>query len=203
MALYAHKFSGQVATGESYSFGFWANGSSTLEQVHAAAVQWLDDFWTGPGGTNGYGSLVTPGVTATLVRTALITESNGLQTQLSEDTVSHAGIATGSALPADVAITVSLRSALANRSGRGRFYLPQPAQSTSTADGRILSTVVDTIIGALEPAWSTYRAWAQPVIYSRTNRSTVNISSFNVGDLYDTQRRRENKLPETRFGGTL
>lgn len=203
MALYAHKFSGKVATGEDYSFGFWATGSSTLEQVHAAAIQWLADFWNGPGGTNGYGSLVTAGVTATLVRTAVITESTGLQTQLSEDAVSHAGTAVGSALPADVAITVSLRTALANRSGRGRFYLPQPAQSMSTSTGRILSTAVDTIIGALEPAWQTYSAWGQPVIYSRKSRSTQIISSFNVGDLYDTQRRRENKLPETRFAGAI
>lgn len=203
MALYAHKFSGKVATGEDYSFGFWANGSSTLEQVHAAAIQWLSDFWAGPGGTNGYGSLVTAGVTATLVRTAVITESSGLQTQLAEDVVSHVGTATGSALPADVAITVSLRTQLANRSGRGRFYLPQPAQSTSTATGRILSTAVDTIIGALEPAWSTYKAWGTPVIYSRTMKATQNVSSFNVGDLYDTQRRRENKLPEVRFSGAI
>lgn len=203
MALFAQKFGGTVATGESYSFGFYATSSSTLSQVHAAALQWLSDFWDGPGGTNGYGSLVTSGVTATEVRTALITESTGLQTQLAEDVVSYAGTAVGSALPADVAITVSLRTQLANRSGRGRFYLPQPAQSTSTASGRIATAAVTAIIGALEPAWATYGGWAVPVIYSRTMRATQEITSFNVGDLYDTQRRRENKVPETRTTGTI
>lgn len=203
MALFAHKFVGEVASGESYSFGFYSTASSTLEQVHAAAEQWLSDFWNGPGGTNGYGSLVTSGVTATAVRTALITESTGLQTQLAETTTSYAGTATGNALPADVAITVSLRTQLANRSGRGRFYLPQPAASTSTTDGRISAATITTIIGALEPAWATYGGWGTPVIYSRTMRATQQISSFNVGDLYDTQRRRENKLPETRTAGQI
>lgn len=203
MALFAHKFSGSVATGESFSFGFWATSSSTLSQLQAAAIQWLTDFWNGPGGTDGYGSLVTASVTATEVRTALITESTGLQTQLAEDAVSHAGTATGNALPADVAITVSLRTDLANRSGRGRFYLPQPAASTSTAAGRIAPATLTTLVGALENAWSTYGGWGQPVVYSRTMRATQTITSFNVGDLYDTQRRRENKLPESRTTGTI
>lgn len=203
MALYAHKFAGNVATGEGFSFGFWSESSSTLEQVQAAAVQWLSDLWSGPGGTNGYGSMVTSGVDATSVRTALITESTGLQTQLAEDTVSHPGAATGNALPADCAITVSLRTPLANRSGRGRFYLPQPAASTSAADGRIAAATVTGLVAALEPAWQTYGAWGTPVIYSRTMRATQIISSFNVGDLYDTQRRRENKLPESRTTGAM
>jgi hypothetical protein len=147
--------------------------------------------------------MVTAGVAVTEVRTALITESTGLQTQLAEDAVTHAGTATGNALPADVAITVSLRTELANRSGRGRFYLPQPAASTSTADGRIASGTVSNLVSALSNAWATYTAWGNPVIYSRKSRSTQNITSFNVGDLYDTQRRRENKLPESRTNGSL
>lgn len=203
MALYAHKFSGTVATGESFSFGFWSEGASSLSEVQAAAVTWLSDLWSGPGGTNGYGSMVTGGVSATEVRTALITESTGLQTQLAEDTVSHTGTATGNALPADCAITVSLRTQLANRSGRGRFYLPQPAASTSAADGKISTATVNALVAALEPAWQTFGAWSTPVVYSRTMRQTQIIQSFNVGNLYDTQRRRENKLPESRTAGTI
>lgn len=203
MALFAQKFVGTVATGEDYSFGFYATASSTLSQVHAAAEQWLSDFWNGPGGTDGFGSCVTTGVTATGVRTALITESTGLQTQLAETVVSYAGTATGNALPADCAITVSLRTQLANRSGRGRFYLPQPAASTSTTDGRIAAATITKLIAALEPAWATYGGWATPVIYSRTMRASQEVTSFNIGDLYDTQRRRENKLPETRTAGVI
>lgn len=203
MALYAHKFSGSVATGESFSFGFWANSSSTIQQLQTAAEQWVSDLWAGAGGTNGYGSMCTAGVSVDEVRTSLITESTGLQTQLQEATVSHAGTATGNALPADCAITVSLRTDLANRSGRGRFYLPQPAASTSAADGRISSGTVANLVSALQAAWQTYASWGQPVVYSRTMRATQNVTSFNVGDLYDTQRRRENKLPEARTTGTL
>jgi hypothetical protein len=103
-----------------------------------------------------------------------------------------------------VAIVVSLRSPVANRTGRGRFYLPQPTTNALTAVGRLDETAQSTIVDALTAAWTQANAAGEnPVIYSRTQRATREITSFNVGDLFDTQRRRENALTENRVSAPM
>jgi hypothetical protein len=98
-----------------------------------------------------------------------------------------------------VSLVISLRTDISNRRNRGRFYLPQPAASQTTATGRVLADLITDLGASLAAAWSGYNtASDRPVIYSRTGRTTRNIVSFNVGDLFDTQRRRENKLLEAR-----
>jgi hypothetical protein len=124
--------------------------------------------------------------------------ATGQQQSLRETDVSHAGTAAGSALPGDVAIVVSLRTALANRSGRGRFYLPQPAATTLAADGKLATASQDQLANAAEFAYSNSNNTVIPVVYSRTKRQTQAINTFNVGNLFDTQRRRENALTEIR-----
>lgn len=124
--------------------------------------------------------------------------ATGQQQELAEDGVTLVGTAAAPALPADVAIVASLRTNLANRRGRGRFYLPQPAASTLGPTGRMLPGLNSTVADALESAWTGFASVGSPVVYSRTNRTTQVITSFNVGDLFDTQRRRENSLVEAR-----
>ena len=59
--------------------------------------------------------------------------------------------------------------------------------------------VIVGIASVAVSAWAGYNTSNdRPVIYSRTGRSFVNITSFDIGDLFDTQRRRENKLLEAR-----
>lgn len=198
MPLFQHRFSGSCAAGDIYIFSWWSDREDEVTAANSAAAQWADDFWNGSDGTDGYGSLVTPDVTMTTVSTGEINEVNGQQLALAEVGVTLAGTATGSALPADAAIVVSLRTPLANRRGRGRFYLPQPAAATLTTTGRLATAAQGTIVSALGAAWTVYNAAGTPVVYSRTNRDTVPVSTFNVGDLYDTQRGRESALNEVR-----
>lgn len=106
-------------------------------------------------------------------------------------------------MPADVALVVSLRTSLANRRGRGRFYLPQPAALTLTAAGRYDPALQQELVDALEFAWNGYTSVGDPVVYSRVNRSVQDITSFDVGDLFDSQRRRENALSESRITSAM
>ena len=198
MPLYQHRFTGGLAAGDIYIFSWWADREDDVNSANSAAVTWATNFWEGPGTDDGYGSLVTPDVTMSAVSTGEINMATGQQQTLAEEPITLAGTAEGSALPADVAIVASLRTALANRSGRGRFYLPQPAASTLTATGRLSGAAQTQILTALEAAWSTYNLVGTPVVYSRTNRSTAIINTFNIGDLYDTQRGRESALNEAR-----
>ena len=203
MALYQHKFSGICATGEDWSFSWWSNSTGDLATLQGQAVTWITNFWNGPAGANGYKTMVTAGVVCNMVRTSLITLATGLQTQLAETPVTLPGIATGNALPADVAVVVSLRTTLANRSGRGRFYLPQPAATVCTTLGKLGTTAQGFLADNLANAWTAYSSFGDPVVYSRTGRSTQSITSFNVGDQFDTQRRRENKVAQVRTVRTM
>ena len=203
MPLYQHRFAGSCAAGDIYIFSWWADREDDTATANAAAVAWATDFWEGIGEEEGYGSLVTPDVTLTSVTTGGIDMATGQQLTLAEAPVALVGTATGSALPADVAIVASLRTALANRSGRGRFYLPQPAASTLTATGRLSTAAQTLILDSLVGAWGNYTGAGTPVVYSRTNRSTAIVQSFNIGDLFDTQRGRESALNELRAVATL
>ncbi len=199
MPLYQHRFAGSCAAGDIYIFSWWADREDDVNGANAAAVTWANAFWEGAGTDDGYGSLVTADVTMSTVSTGEINMATGQQLALAEAPVSLVGTDAGSALPADVAIVASLRTPLANRSGRGRFYLPQPAASTLTATGRLSTAAQTQILATLNNAWSGYTTAGTPVVYSRTNRSTSIINSFNIGDLYDTQRGRESALNEVRL----
>lgn len=204
MPLYQHRFHGATAGGDIFVFSWWVDtAESSVTVMNDFAVDWITAFWNGPGGTDGYGSIATAATAITRVTTGEIAQATGQQQTLAEEDVSLPGTSLDNTLPADLAIVVSLRTQQANRQGRGRFYLPPPVVSTVDADGRITAAAVATILDALEPAWSAYNVAKTPVVYSRTARSIAPVTSFNVGDLFDTQRRRENALTEVRSSRTM
>lgn len=199
MALYRHRFSGVCAAGDIWVFSWWSDSSLSTEQANTEAVAWATDFWQGDGTTDGYQSKASANVEMTGVETGEIDMSNGRQLTKAEASVSLPGTATGNALPADVAIVCTLRSIVANRSGRGRFYMPQPAVSTVGSLGRITTAARDGILADLTGAFSgAVTAGLTPVVYSSTYRRTAQINMLGVGDLFDTQRSRENALTENR-----
>lgn len=199
MALYQHRFHGHTAMGDSFVFSWWAESTRTTDAANDAAGAWAATVWDGSPTGTGYEAMCTAGVGIDRVSTGLIEIATGTQLELAEDGVDIDGTAAGDAMPGDVAIVVSLRTALANRRGRGRFYLPQPAVSMCTATGKVEPASITALINALGAAWATYNAGGHvPVVYSRASRSTQQITSFNIGDLFDTQRRRENDITETR-----
>jgi len=199
MPLYQHRFSGHTASNETFMYTWWANSIRSLADAHAAAIAWNLLLWNGASAGNGYKDHVTANVGMANVTTVQITQLTGLQTARLDSAQVIPGVAAGPPFPADVALVVSLRTVLANRQGRGRFYLPQPAASQVTATGRVLADLITDLGSSLQAAWAAYNTGVdRPVVYSRTGRTIENITSFNIGDLYDVQRRRENKLIEGR-----
>lgn len=204
MPLYQHRFRGHNAAGDIWQFTWWSNSLRTTADANTAAVAWLNELWDPAGAALGLGSLVVAGVGADRVSTGRINPSTGLQDQLAEGTVALVGTAVGSSLPPDVALVVSLRTALANRRGRGRFYLPAMAASTLAADGRVATAAITTLVGALTAAWGPYTTGVDTVVvYSRTGRMDTTVSSFDIGNLFDTQRRRDNKIVEVRTSASM
>lgn len=198
--VFQHRFSGTLPGGDSYMFTWWATSGQAIDTVHNAGTTWASDFFGDPA-TQAVFPLTT---TLTNVTTVQVTDATGLQTFRRDSGLALAGSNASGALPGDVALVVSLRTALSNRSGRGRFYLPSLAKDqVASADGRVEATAVTALLGNLTGAWTTYVATAAPVIYSRTLRSTTPITSFDIGNLFDTQRRRESSMLETRVSNPM
>lgn len=208
MALFQNRYHGSTVGGDIWIFSWWADSTSALSVVHADAVTWGNEFFNGVGVDDGYATLVTAGVVFNKVTTGEIDVATGQQQTLAETDVSIAGTNVSNPLPADVAIVVSLRTALANRQGRGRFYLPQPAVDQVSTSGEMLASTQNTLSTALTNAWTNFNVSHTPSVYSRGSkfdptRFSTPITSFNIGSLFDTQRRRENALVETRVSAPM
>lgn len=198
--VFQHRFSGTLPGGDSWMFTWWATSGQAIDTVHNAGVAWASDFF----GAAPVAALFPIATTLTNVTTVQVTDATGKQTFRRDGALALAGSNASGALPGDVALVTSLRTALSNRSGRGRFYLPGPAKDqVASADGRVEATAVTALLGNLSTAWTNYVATAAPVIYSRTLRSTTPVTSFDIGNLFDTQRRRESSMLESRVSNPM
>jgi hypothetical protein len=204
MPTFRHRFTGKCAAGDQFSYQWYAGSVRTIDAAHAAAITWNQALWDGATAGNGLKDHVTADVSMLDVVTAEINIADGRQLQRRETGQVIAGVQAGSALPADVALVVSLRTSLPQASGRGRFYLPQPGAANVTTVGRVSADMQNDLVAALTAAWTGYDTGVdKPVLYSPTFRLTRPILTFNIGDLFDTQRRRENKVTELRIGANI
>lgn len=204
MALYKHIFTGICAAGDGFSYQWHANSIRDIATAHGAAIVWNQTLWNGAVAGNGYKDHVTGLVQMASVKTVQIDVATGKQLALRQTGQIIAGTVVGDCMPADVSLVVSLRTAFPQRSGRGRFYLPQPSNAQVTATGRVAADIINDTNASLAAAWAGYNTGVdRPVIYSPTFRLTRDLVSWDIGDLYDTQRRRENKVTEVRQGGNM
>lgn len=198
MALYQHRFEGILPIGTRWGFGWWSESLASLDVIHADAVTW---------GQTAFDTTVLAMYDTSFevqrIATSLIDQSTGVQQNLAESTVSLAGTTAGTSLSADMAICVTLRTATTSRRGRGRFYLPAGLTSQVEGDGRIAAATVSTWMTALIAAWTSYVDPGEPMIYSRTDRQLRSITTVDIGDLWDTQRRREAKAVQVRTTQTM
>lgn len=100
-----------------------------------------------------------------------------------------------SQLPAQLAITASLRSGARGPAGRGRMFLP--LNGPNSASGLIGGGAKDTVGNATKALVQNIRA-AGPLaaIVNRAGSTYSDIDDVQVGNFYDTQRRRENAKDE-------
>ena len=204
MPLYQHRFQGHLAAGDIFVFSWHSFTTVSIDTSQSNAVTWAQQFWAGATPGTGYGAYQSSTVGIDRITTGERDILTGQQQALRETTVSIVGDVVGDALPAEVALVVSLRTALANRTGRGRFYLPQPAGTILAADGNVDPTAQQAIVDALTFAWTTANgAGEAPVVYSTTARATRDITSFDVGDILDVQTRRTNSLTQQRIAAPM
>jgi hypothetical protein len=101
------------------------------------------------------------------------------------------------------AIVSSLRTGTPGASGRGRLYWPATGMALVTASLRPASATVTSALSAVKTYLSGIEAAIDAtldgvslVVWSRSGNSTANVSSIQMGDVVDVQRRRRDTLVE-------
>lgn len=182
--------------GETFNFGLHASGSAG--DAGGAAAAWaaaLTLMWTD--GTDGVEGHYFTGVAIDVAHAAELNDLNGRQVDAADVDAELPGTSAGEMLPHEVSLCVSTRGAAANRKDRGRFYLPPPVvtdMATGLVGGAVCTRFANAaaiLINSLQGAGFT------PVILHPDFTDTP-ITEVSVGNVWDVQRRRRNKLIEVR-----
>lgn len=198
MALYRHVASGTYPAGEVWSITLHTQGSPALPAAEAAFLAGINAAWTA-----GWNARYSTQMSVTGTATASLDPTTGKQISRVADVLALPGTAAGEPLPAQCALVVSLRTALATRSGRGRFYLPAMNVAVMTGGHVAAASITATVAGAKALFDQLLGAGLQPVLLNSKTKATTVITSFDIGNIVDTQRRRRDKLVETRVSSPL
>lgn len=198
MTNFRHVVKG-VFPGESWSTTLCSTGTLTVAAANAAWQAAWEILWSGIAPpADDIAQLVSQNVTTNTFTTAVLDPVTGKQTGLAASTVNLPGTATTVNCPPQCSVAVSWQTALPQRSGRGRMYLPVFVAAALT--GGLLSTASQNIVkyAAGNMLASLEGAGLVPSIYGRTAKTMTPITGGTVGNVVDTQRRRRDKLVETR-----
>jgi hypothetical protein len=152
-------------------------------------------FWSAPTIQETYGD-----TTALTSCRALRFDDTGhvVETGSAQLAVPEAGTDTAS-LPPQCSIVVSLRTPISGARGRGRMYLPATSPTWCSSIGRFnpdkrdaFSLRMALFFNALnlDPTFPTV------AVASNVGGFVTSVTSVQVGDVVDTQRRRRDALPE-------
>lgn len=192
MALFRHRVVG-TSPGEQWSFTLHTTGTGTDATANAVWASAVGAMWTGQ-----LDALVADELSVVERSTTLINEATEGQVSRTSDPQELPGAATTEMLPYQVALVISLHTSLANRHGRGRFYLP-PLVVGVVESGRLSATAQATVAAAVESLFTELASGGlTPVVRDRVGHVSTVIDMASVGDVLDTQRRRRNKLVENR-----
>ena len=203
MAIYRCRIRGHSASILEWSWGLHVSSVTGNAAVLSAAVaDAFSDYWNGvPAGTNAVKTLYD---IATVADDVIVDELDSAMVHNIQQGITSlvlAGTGAGEPLPPNVAVVMSKTSDLPTRSGRGRAYAPPP-----TVDSMNSGKMASASVAIFANAWknfmsnlSTAAGGAYEPVIAHPNFLPGPFTPFNqvrVGDVFDTQRRRRNKLKE-------
>jgi hypothetical protein len=198
VTLFHHTLEGTTPDGN-WSFGLWTTntgddvGAALTKFQTAVAAMWATDM----------DAYISDQVSYTAQKVVSVDPSSGKQIARADGVVTDAGANTGETLPPQIALAVSLRTALATRAGRGRFYLP-PFAVDQVLNGRLVSATQTDVLDQVKQMFDSLVGNSHtPVIFHRTLASTTPITTLAVGDVFDTQRRRRDSYQEAYVSDTV
>jgi hypothetical protein len=112
--------------------------------------------------------------------------------------VNYVGTSFDNPMPPQVACTVTERTDIPRR--WGRYYIPGVVSSTADAFGRMSSTLIASIVAFADKFYQPLATsnLLHPQVYSRLYSDARNVTSMQVDDLFDVQRRRRFDAPAVR-----
>lgn len=194
MTVYRHTANGSFP-GESWTCTFHTEGAADLTDAQTAWVAAWTALWSGSDApTDNIDQLIATDVSVDTVVTSALDPVTYHQVSRAETALSLPGTSMGESLPPQCAAGITWESALATKSGRGRMYLPVYA-SSSVAAGRLATANVTITLNAGKNLFQTMSfAGLTPVIFNRTTHVRTAINQIRVGDVFNTQRKRRDKL---------
>lgn len=196
MALYRHRLIGAFP-GEQWSIGMHSVGAGSLAAAQTAWETAVNDLWTD------WAPLLCTDVTAIEASTAALDEATGLQLTKTSGTLALAGTNVTDCLPFQCAPVVSFRTNVATRAGRGRIYAPSLGVDQQAGGTLIAGAQTALLNGAVAMITALSGGGFSASLFSQTTKAQTTITSVDVGNVIDTQRRRRNKLVETRVSANV
>lgn len=203
MAIYRCRIRGHSASILDWSFSFSVSAvTGQAATLSADVADAFSDFWNGvPAATNAAKTLYD---ISTVADDAIVDELDGsMQHNVSQGitTITLAGTGAGEPLPPQVAVVGSLISDVPTRAGRGRAYFPPPTVDSMNS-GKMATASRDIFANAWKNMLDNIGAaagGAYTVCIRHPNflpSAFTPVTRIKVGDVFDTQRRRRNKLKE-------
>jgi hypothetical protein len=188
MTIYQHQVTGTFSAGDQWCTTMHTSSVNSLSSVHTAWTTAVNTFFSGT-----YNAMMPTDVSATQTLTnqldPLTAKNVAQQTSAITQTGTGAG---GKPSPRDC-VLLSLRTALPQKKGRGRMFLPSVDASHYTSTGRLVQADMQTIATGFAAVLTTLAGTATPIIFHKNILGFDVIIAVKVPDLAATQRRRTNK----------
>lgn len=197
--------SGTLAGGtEKFAFSIWHSGYNAIGTTGGIDLALLEADAVWQAFITNLLVLMTTGDSITQYDAYYYT--GGVATSHSQLAVTHVGTGAASGAPCQIALVLTLRTALATRSGRGRIYLPTRNIVTAGSTGHLsspanLNTVCDKFRDYCRSV--STGGVVNVVVVSQTHSFVNPVTSISADDVPDTQRRRRNKLVGTVHTATV
>ena len=189
MTIFRSRATGPGTAGDIWVTTLHMSSSSTLAEVHSAFGTFVGTFGADLGAMWSTEQQISEYITDELT-------ADGKHAAAQQRTsVSIKGTGSGNALDPRTSVVMGLRTALPQRSGRGRMYWPAPDDSHLTTTGLLATADALSLAGDMAGALATLAGTATPVIYHRATNTFTAITEVTVGQVLGTQRRRTNKVP--------
>lgn len=200
MTFYRHEARGLSSTAEIFVYGIHTSKvGGVIGDAHAAWIAANTKMWggTAPPGDS-IKQIFNPGYSVVQHVTTEMHPVTGLNVAQLVTQAGLAGTGVGESMPPQIAICVSLRTALPTKSGRGRFFLPAPIVAVNIGQ-RMSGPTQDAITKAAGLMLSAMKAAGYPAhILHRKTMTSDAVTTYDVGNVWDTMRTRRDKLIEVR-----
>lgn len=189
MTIFRHTVSGPGPAGDIWIASAHSAGDGTTGAAH---TQWLNVLSAFIGDT--LEAMWSTEQQATEATTTSLSATTGKNVEQVRSALSYKGTGTGLTLPQRSSVVIGMRTALADRSGRGRAYYPAPDTTHITAEGTLAAAAQTALATAYADAIAAAAAVVSFGVFHRPTLNITPITQITVGQVLGTQRRRTNKV---------